>query len=260
MLKDELCIITPCYNDFAALEYTLASLSGELYDVDQLVVIDSSENIDTAPELVIKAGLRCKATVHWMRADGVYAAHNAGINLAERHWIEIVNSGDALMPGARLEVSGAFRQFPDIAVHVFRQQTAYGSSLGYVYSPKGGGIWPHQSVIVSHWVYDRYGHYETKFRLAADQIFFAKVRALVSWQLHSYILTCYDLRGLSSKVSLAASHELYSTWRALGRGVIVSTQRAYIKPYLRWIMQQFLGERVTVLIRRMIHSHYSRLE
>jgi glycosyltransferase involved in cell wall biosynthesis len=257
---DALCVVTPCFNDFAAFEGTLASLRGELCGGDELVVVDSSIDREIVPRLVAAAGLQCAVRTHWQPPRGVYAALNAGIEKARLSWIQIINSGDGLLPGARAQIARVLRDAPEVAIHVFRQQAEGDTVEPYVFTPNARSVWPHQSIILARRVHESLGLYDTRCRLTADQLFFAHARREFTYQFHQFVLTRYDVQGMSSVVSRAASRELYGMWRALGRGRLDSCIRAWVKPALRGLAQQVLGQGNTHALKRALFSHYRKQE
>lgn len=255
---DALCVVTPCFNDFDAFAGTLASLSDELGEEDEFVVVDSSTDPDIVPGMIATSGLRCVVRMLWQPARGVYAALNAGLAAARAPWIQIVNSGDGLLPGARTHIAQVLRDAPDIEIHVFRQLADGAAVEPYVFTPDANSVWPHQSIVVARRVHEILGHYDTHLRLTADQVFFARARREFAWQLHDFVLTRYDLQGMSSVVSRAASRELYVMWRALGRGRVDSVFRAWVKPALRGLAQRLLGQGGSHALKRALFAHYSR--
>lgn len=255
-LKNELSVITPCFNDFLRFSETLASLRGELRVGDELVVVDSSGDKKKASNLILKAGLSCNVTQLWVPPEGVYRALNAGVLAAKKDWIQIINSGDGMMPGARDELTKTLDGSPKVLIHVFSQKAVGAKFSGYIFKPGPKSIWPHQSIVMARSLHDKLGLYDVKMKLASDQIFFAKARRLVAWKIHSPVLTFYDLNGLSSAVSLAASREAYILWRSLGCGRTVSLLKACLMPFMRQILMLVLGPGGVSIVKRLLFSHY----
>ena len=255
---DALCVVTPCFNDFDAFAGTLASLRDELGEGDEVIVVDSSADRDMVPSMIASARLRCVVRTLWQPPRGVYAALNAGLAAGRAPWIQIVNSGDGLLPGARTHIAQVLHKAPDVAIHVFRQLANGAAIEPYVFTPNASGVWPHQSIVVARRVHELLGHYDTLLRLTADQLFFARARQEFAWQLHDFVLTRYDLQGMSSVVSRSASLELYVMWRALGRGRVDCVFRAWVKPTLRGLVQRLLGQAGAHALKRALFGHYSR--
>lgn len=255
-MTSTLSIVTPCFNDFEALQATLASLGPELRENDELLVVDSSTNATIAPRLLGEAGLRCRCRYLWSPPLGVYNAQNLGVQAATNLWIQILNSGDLFLPCARHAIDEAIAAHPDIDLHVFRQQTAGALDGIWVFAPDGTGIWPHQSIITRRTVHDRLGLYAEEYRLISDQLFFAQARRHCPWKLHTFVLTRYDLGGISSRASWRASHEHYTLWRALGRGRLASWTKSYLTPLLRVLLQRLVGKKWATSIKHAILPWY----
>jgi glycosyltransferase involved in cell wall biosynthesis len=254
--RDTISVVTPCYNDHSAFDETLASLQEELTGRDEWLVVDSSTDASLVERRLARSALACPVRVIRAPPRGVYAALNAGVGQATKHWVQVVNCGDGLKPGARAEMTRAVEASPAVAIHVFRQQAGRDGQAAYVFSPDGRGIWPHQSILTERRVHEILGVYDTRYRLTADQLFFAKARAGFYWQLHAFVLTYYDLDGMSSVVSPAASRELYAMWRALGRRPVESIFRAWVSPAIRNLVQKVMGRSSLHRIKRMVFRHY----
>lgn len=255
-LRNQLSVITLCFNDFLAFSETLASLSGELRAGDELIVVDSSSDKKQAAKLILKAKMSCDVTQLWMPPEGVYSALNAGVLAAKRDWIQVINSGDGMIPGARAELTRVLDDSPKIPIHVFSQKTVGAKFSGYIFKPNPKSIWPHQSIVMARSLHARLGLYDSNMKLVADQLFFAKARREVAWKIHSAVLTFYDLNGVSSIVSLTASREGYILWRSLGRNPLVSFLKAYLMPAIRAILMKLIGSGGVGIVKRLLFSYY----
>jgi hypothetical protein len=244
-----LCVITPTYNDFEAFVGTLESFRHELRISDQLIVIDSSNNPRKIPEIVSSSGLLCAVHIVWQPPSGVYAALNAGISAADRPWLQIVNSGDGLLPGAREALNQVISANSSVVMHVFYQKAGGVFESGYIFKPDARSLWPHQSVVLHRTVHEQLGYYDNRLHFTADQMFLAEARKIFPWMLHEFVLTRYDLNGLSAARSIRISRELWGVWRALGRGFLEACWRAWIKPSLRAIIQLIFGHRTMISIK-----------
>ena len=255
-----LCVITPIYNDFKAFQITLESMRGELLASDQLVVIDSSDDHALTLSLIDKSGLACEICVLWTPPTGVYGALNTGIQVSKRPWLQIVNSGDMLLPGARNAISQVIEKDRDIDVHVFCQQAGSSRGEGYVFIPDSASLWPHQSVVMHSRVHKILGYYDLNYRLTADQIFLASVRKSFSWKIHDFTLTYYDLNGMSSAVNMRNSSELWEMWLALGRNPFQASWLAWFKPWLRKSLEFLFGHYLMLSLRRALTPSYHKLK
>lgn len=255
-----LCIITPSFNDPEALAVTLASLRQELRTDDQFILIDSSSDRDRVQTLICEAGLICAVHLLWQPPSGVYNALNAGIAAANRPWLQIVNSGDELLPGARDAVNQAILDNPELVMHVFCQQAGDSTGADYVFKPDARSVWPHQSVVLRSMVHESLGHYDAQLRLAADQVFLAEARRVFPWAIHTFVLTRYDLHGLSSAVNASISRELWVMWRALDRGPVEALWRAWIRPWSRAAIEWLFGHTKMVRLKTVLAPSYQKVK
>lgn len=259
MTPHAISIITPCFNDFSALGRTLASLKNEVRPYDELVLVDSSFDGSIVPNLMAGMGLPCKARCIWSSPSGVYPAQNLGIQESTSPWIQIINSGDLMMPGGRRMIEEALSANPTIELHVFLQQSGSGDSPLCIFHPGSSTLWPHQSIIVARAVHLKLGYYDEHYRLAADQIFLAKARRCCSWKLYREVLTHYDLSGLSDTATWANSMDLYRLWRLLGRNPIASSFKGYMLPFMHLLLKSTIGRDNTNRLKVLLLPHYTKI-
>jgi hypothetical protein len=253
-----LAVITPCYNDFPAFATTLASLREELLEQDELIVVDSSEDRHQAEGLIRQAGLRCSTRCLWCPPAGIYPAHNRGIRESASPWLLILNSGDLLLPGGRGQIAAAIAASPRALIHVFAQRMGNETGPGADFQPGPVTVWPHQSVVLARVVHERFGFYDPRHALAADQIFLATVRRECPFELHSFRLTQYDLAGRSVAVSWAGCCGIYQVFRLLGRSRISSAVRGFCLPALRGVIQKVFGLEGTNRLKFRLLSRYQK--
>lgn len=255
-----LSVVVPAFNDFSELEETLRSLSEELQPDDEVLVVDSSTDAIRVPSLLKALPLRCFSQCYWVPPAGVYAAQNYGIVRARAPWVQVLGAGDRLLPGGRALIAEQLERRPEVKIHIFGQVTGESNHPVNRLFATPAGVWPHQSVIISRTVHEEFGLFDENLRLVSDQLFFARVRHQVPWRIHSDLLTYYDLSGVSSRVTIAQSKELFLKWRALGRGVLPSVLRAFVFPRIRLVLEAFLGKRRAAYLKRHFNSEaYGRL-
>jgi glycosyltransferase involved in cell wall biosynthesis len=255
-MNPTLSIVTACFNDHHNLASTLASMREELNDRDELVIVDSSTDHELARGLAGSIGLSCSQRYIWMPPKGVYAAQNAGIKESTGDWIQIINSGDRLCPGARQEIDTALKTLPTVKVHVFRARAFAPNVASYIFSPTATSAWPHQSIIVHRSVYEQEGMYSEECRYAADQTYFARVRHSQEWQLHSALLTEFLLGGLTSGVSFSHLCEVYVARRALGQSCVRGMIGSFALPVVRKLFEKTVGQRMVIKLKCRLFSYY----
>lgn len=252
-MPQSLSVIIPCYNDLRAFSETLLSITHELRDTDEIIVVDSSDDASAMKSLLADAkDPECPINVIWTPPNGVYEAFNIGIDHAKNEWIQILNSGDCYIQGGRQLFSDAIDRHPYAFVHVFGQIAVDRVGGEYSYFPTDFGVWPTQSVISRREVHAAIGEFSTVFRIVSDQLYFVEMRKRFSWVRHEVELTTYDLDGLSAGVSLMISKELFVMWRTLGRSVFGSFLKAFLFPRLRIILIRIFGKRFVVGFKKAL--------
>lgn len=257
-MKNFISYVVPTFNDEDAFLRTIASLAEQVLLGDEILIIDSSPNsyIDKVLNSFIWP---CSLVRIWIEPQGVYAAQNIGILKASRKWIQILNSGDKVLPGGRNFVQKILTSSsPDVQMHIFSQKVSSKNfDLGYVFTPTANGIWPHQSIIASQLLYRNLGIYSLHYKLAADQIYFSKARKIYAFILYEFPLTDYDDGGISSRVNLKACHEVYALNLALGCGIFLSTLKGYVLPTIRFLLEYLLGKQITMKIKIALNKNYT---
>lgn len=247
-----LSVVVACFNDHENLRKTLSSLSGELFEDDEIVVVDSSTDHLSTKRVITEAGVQQLTKYMWVPPNGVYPAHNKGITVAKGKWIQIVNSGDRYLKGARVVISQVEGTDKAVPIHVFSQESGFDNVKMSTYFPTEKGIWPHQSIIVAKSVYDFYGLYDLNYAVVADQIYFAKVRKFVPYKIYENPITYYDLCGISSRVGLKYSFELFEMWRLFGESVAFAIYRSFVAPNIRALFGSIVGPKRLSWIRARV--------
>lgn len=261
-MNTRLSLIVPCYNDWTAFAETINSLRNELNVDDHLIIIDSSDDRSHA-SLILNHGrkIRAQTTIIWTPPAGVYSAYNQGLQAASSQWIQILNSGDCYVVGARIQIDEAILNSSGASAHIFGQIAKQKNGGSYVYIAPDMGIWPTQSVIIERDVFDILGSFETKYKIISDQILFSALRKNFKFIMHKSVLTTYDLSGLSAQISWANSYETFILSRELGHGYFVSFSKGYLTPCLRIVIRTLFGDDFVVCLKRSLRPlfpNYSR--
>jgi glycosyltransferase involved in cell wall biosynthesis len=170
-------IVTPTYNRAATIQDTIDSILAQDHAEVEHIVIDGASTDGTA-EIVRDYGDLIRQFVS-EPDGGVFDAMNKGIARASGEVVGILNSDDFYThPQVLSKVAQAFREHAVDSVYgdlqyVDPQQThkvirhwraghyRHGNFL-YGWMP------PHPTFFVRREVYERYGHFDTSFRTAAD--------------------------------------------------------------------------------------------
>jgi glycosyltransferase involved in cell wall biosynthesis len=257
-----LSVIVPCYNDYEAFNSTLRSLANELLPLDQIVVVDSSDDTREIENIIKRYDhLDFEIRKIWIEPAGVYSAFNAGLQNSSREFIQIVNSGDLYLPGARTEIFRATSKEDSGHVHVFSQIAILAGAKDYLFTPTLSGVWPTQSVIMREIVHREMGLFNENYKIISDQIYYLNVRKSYFCRTYNQPITTYDLDGISSKVNFRNLLEFYEMWRIFGRSRIISFANAFLKPILRSITSFLFGKSFVIVVKtkmKFLFPQYSQ--
>ena len=203
MTQPLLSVITICYNE-KQIERTCQSIVNQTWQDFEWIVVDGGSTDGT---LDILNKYRNRINILISEPDkGIYDAQNKGIKLAHGQYLNFMNGGDAFYNSTVLE-----KVFKD------KEQTAdvlYGKyctidnqRLLVLMHPKkfDSSYWlehclNHQSTFIKRELFDKYGLYNTDYKVAADKEKF--VRFFQDGCRFSYlpeIISLYDLGGISAQ-------------------------------------------------------------
>lgn len=223
-------LITVCRNAAGVLAGTLDSiLAQERADIETIVIDGAS----TDGTLDVLARYKPRLTHVVSEPDkGIYDAMNKGLCLATGEVIGFVNAGDLLMTtGTIAEVADAFVRSGADAVYgdilmvdehdvnavkrVWRSGTYRRSRF------RAGWMPPHVATFFRKGVYDRFGHFRSDLRIAADYeiLFRFLYKERVSAVHLPSLLVRFRLGGMSNgsiRRILQANTEVRRSWRLNG--------------------------------------------
>jgi glycosyltransferase involved in cell wall biosynthesis len=163
-------IVTVVFNGAAHLEKTITSVVDQSYDRIEYIVLDGGST-DGSVDIIRKYESRI---AFWAsRSDsGMYYAMNEGIERSHGEIVGIINSDDWYEPKAIERVVDAYLASD-------RQSVIYGSMryfdadrfdmiLSYDHRKLPSRMINHPSCFVPRTLYDRYGRFDTRYRIAAD--------------------------------------------------------------------------------------------
>lgn len=182
-LKPLVSIITITLNSEKYLEQTILSVLNQTYDNIAYIIIDGGST-DGTLDIIHKYESRLACWVS-EKDEGISDAFNKGIRAGSGKIIGIINSGDILLPGTIDRVVSFFAENPRIEV-------VHGDILLYendtvIKRIKPAARWwlpwrlvlfNHPATFVRREVYERYGAFSKKYRIAMDvEIYLRWVRS-----------------------------------------------------------------------------------
>lgn len=199
----KLSIITVNLNNKQGLIETFNSLASQTFQAFEHIVVDGLS--DDGSQDVINSNKRVNKVI-CEKDSGVYDAMNKGIEIANGEYLLFLNSGDVLFESATLTTAIDFLQdyaivygdlmFADKAnPHIFN----YPDKLSFDFLHKASLA--HPATFIKKNLFERYGSYDTSFKIAADWVFFMKtiVKENVTTKHISQVISKFDTGGLSSR-------------------------------------------------------------
>lgn len=171
----KISIITACYNSSANIEAALRSVSGQTYSPLEYIVVDGASTDGTLAILEKYRGKIYKLVSE--RDAGIYDALNKGFSAATGDVIGLLHSDDVyagedvLAKVAKVfEATGADAVYGDLAyVRADGGTLRYWKAGEYDRSTlERGWMPPHPALFVKEAIYDQFGLFDTRFKIAAD--------------------------------------------------------------------------------------------
>ncbi len=168
--KPQVSVITVCYNSEHAIEKTLISVTGQVYENIEYIIIDGGST-DKTNEIIQKYRDQIDLWIS-EKDEGIYDAMNKAVALAKGEWINFMNAGDTFRDNQVIK---------DIfdKTRTLGEQVIYGKSINIypTFTQKGTILKPdqmwkampinHQAMFMKTKVLQKYG-FDQKYRFAAD--------------------------------------------------------------------------------------------
>ena len=175
-LKKKISLITVCFNSEKTISKTLESALDQTYNLYEHLIIDAKSTDKTLS--IIKAYPKCKIISEF--DNGIYDAMNKGIKIARGEIIGFLNSDDFFASNDVLsKVNGLFEQnslldacYADL-IYVDRfninKNIRYWKSNKFIPGSFSKG-WspPHPTFFARRSLYERFGNFNLKYKLASD--------------------------------------------------------------------------------------------
>lgn len=203
MNKYKLSVITVNLNNGKGLLSTVQSISTQTFTDIEYIVIDGGST-DNSLEIIEKES----CINHWVseKDEGIYDAMNKGIRFASGEYILFLNSGDRLHENTTIEKVFPFLNDSEI---IYGDLFFADKVKPYVYNYPDvlsfsflfNASLAHPATFIKKDLFERFGLYDTTFRIVADWAFFTKVIAKenVATKHIEQIISDFDTEGISSK-------------------------------------------------------------
>ena len=201
-------IITTSFNSQNSILQTIKSVNKQTYKNIEHIFIDGNSSDNTID--IIKKNSLVKKKIISEKDSGAYDAMNKGINISKGEIIFIINSDDIFFNNMIVEkVVKIFKKHKDLDLlygnlliikkkKVFRKWIADHYKKNIFYE---GWIPPHPTFVVKKKIYNKYGKFNLKYKIAADiDLMF---RFLEKFNLKFYYLNNFMVKmqhgGISSR-------------------------------------------------------------
>lgn len=170
-------IITACYNSENTIEETLKSVTEQTYKQIEYLIIDGKSS-DKTLEIVSKYSGNISKIIS-EPDTGIYDALNKGIQLATGEIIGFVHADDTFTDKNVLEkVANLFRESQADAIYADLDYIdnknpskiiRHWQSGEFIFTKiKKGWMPPHPTLFVKKKIYEKYGSFDTTFKIASD--------------------------------------------------------------------------------------------
>lgn len=236
-MKDSplISIATPCFNSEGTIERTIKSILDQDFKDYEYIIVDGGST-DGTLDIIKRYEPLFEGRMKWKSEfdNGLYDAFNKGVkrstgiycwNVNADDWIEkdcLGKLAEKLLESKDKEnVFIGSMKFHDEQGRVkYRSQTTE-EMLPVIY--KKDWMIPHPATVVSKSVYDKYGAFDTRFRICGDMDWFHRTYAAgVPFEVHSEILlTNMVSEGVSTR--LIYKKEVADRWlfftKKYGKGI-----------------------------------------
>ena len=171
--KPLLSIITICYNIKDEIEKTCQSIVSQTWQDFEWIVVDGGSTDGTVD---ILNQYRSRMNVFISEPDkGVYNAMNKGIKLASGEWLNFMNGGDTYAANDVLEKVFKDKKYDADVLYGnvnkiypdgHTEHSHYKNKLDLFYF--ANDVINHQSTFIRRSLFDKYGLYDEKYRIASD--------------------------------------------------------------------------------------------
>lgn len=213
----KISIITVCFNSEKTIKDTIESVLSQSYNNYEYIIVDG-KSTDNTLDIVKKYEKKFKGKLKYIseKDRGLYDAMNKGIKMATGDIIGIINSDDVIASKDIFKkVVNAFlnNKCDGVYSNLVMKDENLDKTVRYIRSKKGnykiGWFPPHPTLYLSKNVYNKYGYFDTKYRIAADYDFM--------------------LRIMKNNVSLIYCNDIFTIMRS--GGVSTNGLKGYIKNF-----------------------------
>lgn len=205
----KLSIITVCLNSEATIRQTIESVLQQTYKNIEYIIVDggsTDKTLDIIQEYIPLFDGRMQYISE--KDNGIYDAMNKGILRATGEVVGIINSDDWYEKNALEKVAEGFGDVE--ADIVYGEMWLINQSGEREYHTWHSTFPPHPGTFVRREVYEKYGMFDLKYRIASDRELLLRFMAEgVRFKRIDAILTNFRRTGISNTRILECAEETY---------------------------------------------------
>lgn len=204
-----LSIITINKNNSSGLQRTIESVISQTSSDYEFIIIDGASD-DKSVDVITQYSA---ALAYWISEPdcGVYSAMNKGIRVARGEYCLFLNSGDYLADEETLTSFFDLNADEDI---IYGNLSLNGNIYKYpeelsLYNLRWG-VLPHQASFIRRELFNQYGFYSEKYKIASDWEFWMKAIIIhnCSYKHIDLLVTVQEPLGLSAKLDYEEGKEI----------------------------------------------------
>ena len=223
----KISVITVCLNSSKTIEKTIISVINQNYKNIEYIIIDGGSK-DNTNEIVKKYKNNISKFIS-ENDNGIYSAINKGIKLATGEIVSILHSDDYYFNSEVLsEVVDYFKvnKHLECLIGTTLMKRKSSDNILRKYSPINFKKWmfyfgispPHPSLFLKNSLYQKFGLYEEKYKIAADFEFYLRLFLInkinYKFTKSKYVVMNYGGKStFSLKSNLVSSKEILSSFK-----------------------------------------------
>lgn len=201
-------IITVNYNGSSTLSRTIESILNQTYTNIEYIIIDGN-SMDSSVKTIKSYEEKFKQKKYeykWIseKDTGIYNAMNKGIKLTTGEVIGILNSDDWYEKNTIDLVVNEFKDDNQLKmVYGMLRKVKDNNFQEIVGDYKSYGKGQHPTVFLKKEVYEKYGYFDEKYRIAADSDLLLRLKKQkIKYKFIESILTNFSMEGISNTAFL----------------------------------------------------------
>lgn len=257
--KPLVSIITPCLNSEKYIEQTILSVINQTYLPIEYIIIDGGSTDGTLD--IIKKYQDKISQIISEKDEGIYDAMNKGIKRTNGEIIGIVNSDDWYKKNAIEKIVQEYLSHNKLGVihgnmNIWKNNKIIGIKKPNLnINAKTNFAW-HPTCFVPKKIYDNYGLFDTKYKIASDIDFLLRLKNnRINFYYIPEVITNYRLGGASDNIwkGIGESWKIYKKYFSLPIAIQLMYRKIILRP-INEIIKKTFGERIRKKISNLYHK------